>query len=106
MKYNYCPKCDRAYVKSRLEKDRCIYCGGVCETVDVKRSGLYYIGYAIALAGSICAVLPNNVAVPEPMLIMAMGVALLVVGIAIVFKGSIKMAKAAKEAANVELPDE
>ena len=35
MKYKYCQNCERAYIKSRLEKDNCIYCNEPCETVDV-----------------------------------------------------------------------
>jgi hypothetical protein len=97
VKYNYCPKCDKAYVKSHLEKDVCIYCGGRCETVEVRRSGLYYIGYAVTLAGSICIFMPNNVKVSEPLLFIIGGIGLVAIGILLVLKGSANMAAAAKE---------
>ena len=52
MKYKYCPECKKAYLKSKLERDKCIYCGKRTEIVDVRRSKRYYQGYAIMLLGA------------------------------------------------------
>jgi len=53
VKYKYCPECKKAYLKSRLEKEKCIYCGKPCEIVDIKRSGRYYMGYGIMVLGAV-----------------------------------------------------
>jgi hypothetical protein len=97
VKYNYCPKCDKAYVKSRLEKDRCIYCNSPAETVDVRRNGLYYLGYGIMLGGAASAMLPRLAAVSEPNLYIILGVALVIAGTAFVLMGGARMARAAKD---------
>jgi hypothetical protein len=86
-------------VKSRLEKDRCIYCGSVSETVDVKRNGLYYIGYAIMLGGAASAMLPRIIEVQGTNFYIGLGVVLLVTGIVFIMKGGAKMAEAAKDLA-------
>jgi hypothetical protein len=99
VKYNYCAKCDKAYVKSRLEKDSCIYCGSGCETVDVKRNGLYYIGYAIMLGGAASAMVPRIIEVQGTNLYIGLGIVLLVAGIVFIMKGGAKMAEAAKKLA-------
>ena len=99
MKYNYCPKCDKAYVKSRLEGDRCIYCSSVCETVDVRRNGLYYLGYGIMLGGAGAAVLPRFVETTGGNFFLALGVALVVAGSVFVVMGNSRMAVTAREMA-------
>ncbi len=99
MKYNYCAKCDKAYVKSRLEKDSCIYCGSGCETVEVKRNGLYYLGYGIMLGGAASAMVPRLVIVTGANYYIALGVSLLIAGIVFILKGGASMAEDAKRLA-------
>ena len=95
MKYKYCPRCKKAYIRSRLEKDECIYCNGKCETVNVKRNGLYYLGYGIMIAGAACAFIPRVIAVSDEMPYWVLGLALAGAGAVIVMMGSMKMAQAA-----------
>ncbi|MBU4031803.1 MAG: hypothetical protein KKD98_03275, partial [Candidatus Thermoplasmatota archaeon] len=99
VKYKYCPRCDKAYIKSRLEKDSCIYCGGPCETVDVKRNGMYYLGYAIMLAGAASAFVPRFVVVSAPELFIAAGIGLVVGGSVIIIMANGAMTNMAKEKA-------
>ena len=76
MKYKYCPSCKKAYVKSRLEKDTCMYCNGPATTVDVKRNRLYYFGYAIMILGATSAFIPRFTEVSGPTFFFVMGIAL------------------------------
>ena len=105
MKYNYCPKCDMAYVKSRLERDVCIYCGSRCDTVDVRKNGLYYLGYGAMMAGAICALLPNYTNVSNPEFYMPIGLAMVVAGAAAVLMGNGSMKRTAREMALKERDD-
>lgn len=102
MKYNYCPTCKKAYVKSRLEKDNCIYCHEKCEIVDVKRNGLYYFGYAIMILGAVSAFIPRFMEVSGTTFFIVMGIALAFTGAVFIMMGSVKMAKTAAEAAKPE----
>ena len=97
MKYKYCPSCKKAYVKSRLEKDNCIYCNEECQTVDVKRNGLYYFGYGIMILGATSAFIPRFMTVTGTTAFIVMGIALVFAGAAFVMMGSVKMAKTATE---------
>ena len=99
MKYKYCPSCKKAYIKSRLEKDQCIYCNATCETVNVRRSGLYYFGYAITVAGAISAFVPRFVEVSGTTFYYAMGVMLFIAGAVLVMMASVRMAQSAAEMA-------
>ena len=99
VKYNYCPQCDKAYVKSRLEKDMCIYCGSGCETVDVSRNSIYYLGYGIMLAGAACAFVPRFAETGGPTFFFVIGISLAVAGSVFVVLGNAGMAKAAREIA-------
>ncbi len=105
MKYNYCAKCDKAYIKSRLEKDICIYCGSHCETVDIKRNGMYYLGYSIMLAGAASALIPRFVAVSGPELFLSAGIGLVVGGSVVTVMANGAMTNAAKQKALEQLED-
>ena len=107
MKYNYCPSCKKAYIKSRLEKDYCIYCNEQCQTVDVKRNGLFYFGYAIMILGTTSVFIPRFMIVSETTIFIVMGIALALTGAALIMMGSVRMAKTAVEmAANSEESDD
>ena len=99
MKYNYCPSCKKAYVKSRLEKDYCIYCNEQCQTVDVKRNGLFYFGYAIMILGATSVFIPRFMIVSGTTFFIMMGIALALAGAAFIMMGSVRMAKTAAEMA-------
>ena len=95
MKYKYCPNCKKAYVKSRLEKEKCIYCNEECETVEVKRNGLYYIGYGIMVLGAVSAIVPRVIVVSGGNFFLITGIGLLLGGMIFVMMGSVRMAQAA-----------
>ena len=97
MKYKYCPTCKKAYVKSRLEKDNCIYCNEECQTVDVKRNGLYYFGYAIMILGATSAFIPRFIEVSGTTFFIVIGIALALAGAVFVMMGSVRMAKTATD---------
>ncbi|MCK5397609.1 MAG: hypothetical protein KAJ33_05110 [Thermoplasmata archaeon] len=106
MKYKYCPSCKKAYIRSRLEKDTCIYCHEQCQTVDVKRNKLFYFGYGIMILGATSVFIPRFMTVSETMIFTVMGVSLAFAGAAFIMMGSVKMAKSAAEmAADSEEPD-
>ena len=98
MKYVYCENCDRAYVKSRLERGKCIYCGKGAETVEVKRIRTYYIGYVIMIIGAALMVtirfLFFNI-----WLLWAVGIAFIVAGGYLILKANGEMAAEAKRLA-------
>jgi len=97
MKYKYCQSCKKAYVKSRLEKDNCIYCNLPCETVDVKRSSLYYLGYSVMVIGAVSVLIPRFTVVSGPTFFIIMGMVLAFAGAVFVMMGSVRMAKTAVE---------
>jgi hypothetical protein len=99
MKYKYCPECRKAYIKSRLEGDRCIYCSSMCETLDVRRNCLYYFGYAFMLAGAVGVLAPRFVETEADAFFIYMGLAAVVAGMVFVVMGSMRMAKKAAEMA-------
>ena len=95
MKYKYCQNCDKAYIRSRLEKDNCIYCNEPCETVNVKRNGIYYYGYSLMILGAGSVLVPRFTVVPDPTTYLVVGIVFAFVGTAFVMMGSVKMAKTA-----------
>ncbi len=95
MRYKYCQSCEKAYVRSRLEKDNCIYCNEPCETVDVKRNGIYYYGYAVMILGAGSVLVPRFTVVSDPTTYLVVGIVLAFVGTVFVMMGSSKMAKTA-----------
>jgi len=99
VKYNYCPECDKAYMKSRLEKDRCIFCGNACELVEIKRSGQYYIGYALMGLGAAVIVMAR-LWLNDDFLLWLGGILLVIMGAAVVLDANGKMSKKAAELAN------
>jgi len=99
VRYKYCPKCKKAYVRSRLEGDACVYCGHDCETLDVKRNSLYYFGYGIMILGTASAFIPRFMTVTSSSIFIYFGIALVVVGSIFVVMGSTRMAKTAVETA-------
>ena len=105
MKYQYCPSCKKAYVKSRLEKDNCIYCRERCHTVDVKRNGLYYFGYAIMILGAASALIPRFMEVSGGTFFIVMGIALAIAGAVFVMMGSTRMAKTAAEIVSAKVDE-
>ena len=106
MKYKYCQSCEKAYIKSRLEKDNCIYCNEHCETVDVKRNGVYYYGYAVMILGAGSVLVPRFTVVPDPSIYLVMGIVLAFVGAAFIMMGSSKMAKTAVSEAAEKIASE
>jgi len=102
MKYKYCPRCRKAYIKSRLEGDRCIYCAAECETLDVRRNGLYYFGYALMIAGAVGVLAPRFMETSGDSFFMYSGLTLVVAGMVFVVMGSMRMAKKAAEMALAE----
>ena len=102
MKYKYCQNCERAYIKSRIEKDNCIFCNEPCETIDVKRNGIYYYGYAVMILGAASVLVPRFTIVTDPTTYLVVGVVLAFVGAVFVMMGSTKMAKTAIEMAEAE----
>ena len=99
VKYKYCQSCEKAYIKSRLEKDNCIYCNEPCETVDVKRNGIYYYGYALMVLGAGSVLVPRFTVVSDPTTYLVVGIVLAFVGTMFIIMGSSKMAKTAIEMA-------
>ena len=102
MRYKFCPKCRKAYIKSRLEGDRCIYCNGECETLEVKRNGLYFFGYAMMVLGAISAFVPRFMEVTGDSFFVWFGIALVVAGSVFVVVASTAMAKKAVRMAIAE----
>jgi hypothetical protein len=96
MKFKYCPDCQKAYVKSRLEKEKCIYCGKQCRVIKVRRTGQYYLGYALMLISAI-AVLVLRIQDVNSVLIWATLVLFVVSGGILVVVAGDKMAKSAAE---------
>lgn len=98
MKYKYCPRCRKAYIRSYFEKEGCMYCNADCEIIDVKRNATYYFGYAMLVLGAASVLVPRFVAVADRSYFMYFGIGLAVAGSVMVVIGSTKMAKAAAEA--------
>jgi hypothetical protein len=86
-------------MKSRLEKDRCIFCGNLCETVDIKRSGQYYVGYALMGLGAAVIVLAR-LWLNDDFLLWLGGILMVIMGAAVVLDANSKMSKKAAELAN------
>ena len=99
MRYKYCPKCRKAYIKSRVEGDKCIYCGVECEMIDVKRNRLYYFGYAIMLMGATSAFIPRFMNITGESFFIYFGIALVIAGSIFVVMGSTAMARTAVQMA-------
>ena len=78
-----------------MEKDNCIFCNEPCETVDVKRNGTYYYGYAVMIIGAGSVLIPRFTVVSNPSTYLVIGIVLAFVGAAFVMKGSNMMAKTA-----------
>jgi hypothetical protein len=95
VRYKYCAKCQKAYIRSRLETDNCVYCGHECETIDVKRNGLYFFGYGIMILGAASAFIPRFTEVSDASVFIYFGIGLAVVGSIFVVMGSTRMAKTA-----------
>jgi len=98
VKYVYCDNCDKAYLKSRLEREKCIYCGKASEIVDVKRNRLYYAGYITMVLGAVLMVairfLFYNI-----WLLWIVGLAFIISGGVLILKGNGEMAMEAKRLA-------
>jgi len=101
MKYKYCPDCKKAYIKSHLEKDKCIYCGKPCKVIVVKRTGQYYLGYALMLAGAVAVLLLRIENVSSYLIWSALILFVVTGGIIVVIAGD-NMAKNAVEEINDE----
>ncbi len=102
MRYKHCSKCRKAYIKSRMEGDRCIYCGAECSIVDVRRNGFYYFGYALMMIGAASVVVPRLTETSGDAFFVYFGLALAVAGMVFVVMGSVRMAKTAAETAEAE----
>jgi uncharacterized protein (DUF983 family) len=92
VKYKYCPACKKAYVKSRLEMDKCIYCGEMCEVVEVKKTPLYYVGYLVLIIGAVVIFLLRGL---DTILLWLVFAFFLILGSILVIGASNKMAKEA-----------
>jgi len=97
VKYKYCPRCRKAYIRSYLEKENCIYCNADCEIVDVKRNALYYFGYSMLVIGAASALVPRFMVVSDRSYFLYFGIALAIAGSAMIVIGSSRMAKSAAE---------
>jgi hypothetical protein len=97
VKYNYCPQCRKAYIRSHFERDSCMYCNSGCEVVDVKRNTLYYFGYAMLLIGAAGALVPRFAAVADRTPFLVFGAGLAVAGCVAVVMGTSRMAREAAE---------
>ena len=102
MKYKYCPDCKKAYIKSRLEKEKCIYCGKPCRVIKVRRTGQYYLGYALMLAGAI-AVLVLRIQEVSSVFIWAALILFVVSGGILVVLAGDNMAKSAADLVEKEI---
>ncbi len=98
MKYKYCPECRKAYIKSRLEKDKCIYCGKPCEVVEVRRNRQYYLGYGVIVLGA-AVMLVIRFWFYNLILLWTVGIITILAGGWLVMVGSNKMARKAAEMA-------
>ena len=99
VKYKYCIECKKTHIKSRLEKDTCIYCGKPCEVVDIKRNRQYYLGYGIVVVGAVLMIilrLQNS----DFMLLLVTGFFFILLGGITVIIASGKMAKSVAEKVN------
>ncbi len=96
MKYKYCSSCKKTYVKSRLEGDKCVHCGEVCEVTVVKRNALYYIGYAVLVSGAMTVFLFREL---DDILLWTIFIFILVSGGTLIMAGSTKMARQVAEQA-------
>ncbi len=96
VKYKYCPECGKAYLKSRLEKDKCIYCGKPCQVVDVKRNRQYYLGYGVIVLGAV-VILVIRFWFYNMILLWTVGIITILAGGMLVMVGSNKMARKAAE---------
>jgi hypothetical protein len=103
VKYKYCQSCDKAYIRSRLEKDKCIFCNEPCETVDVKRNAVYYYGYTIMIVGAGSVLIPRLTYGYVPFNYLIVGIVLAFVGAVFVMMGSTKMARTAAEEAKLAI---
>ena len=95
VKYKYCQNCKKAYIKSHLEKDNCMYCNQPCEIVDVKRNGLYYAGNLVMIAGATVTLAPRLTTLPGSIFYLITGILILIAGIVLVMKGGVRMAQTA-----------
>ncbi len=96
MKYKYCSECKKAYLKSRLEKDKCIYCGNACEVVEVKRNRQYYLGYGVMVLGAVIMLILRLLNF-NTVLLWVIGIFFILLGGFLVIAASNKMAKSAAE---------
>lgn len=96
VKYKYCPECKKAYIKSRLEKDKCIYCGKPCEVVEVRRNHQYYLGYGVILLGA-AVMLVIRFWFYNTILLWTVGILTILAGGWLVLASSNKMARDAAE---------
>lgn len=94
MKYKYCPECDTAYLKSRLERERCIICGKPTRVVEVKRCGRYYLGYATMVLGAAIMVI-TRLWFTDDLLFWIGGIFVIIFGGAIILDANGRMAKQA-----------
>ena len=104
MKYKYCPECKKAYVKSRLEREKCIFCGTACEVVDVKRNRQYYLGYAVMVLGAVVMIIMRWQDF-NTILLWTVGIFFILLGGFLVVAASNKMAKHAAQVVTGEKKD-
>ena len=98
MKYVYCEDCDKAYLKSRIERGKCMYCGKASQIVDVDRSRNYYLGYGIMVLGAALMVIIRFFFF-NLWLLWTFGIAFLVVGGYVIIKANGQMAVEARRTA-------
>lgn len=105
MKYKYCPECKKAYLKSRLEKDKCIYCENACEVVEVKRNRQYYLGYGVMVLGAVIMLI-MRLQNFNTLLLWVVGIFFIILGGFLVISASNKMAKSAADIVKGDISEE
>ena len=101
VKYKYCPECKKAFVKGRLEREKCIFCGARCEVVEVRRSRQYYVGYGVMVLGAVIMIILRWLNV-NTLLLWTVGIFFIILGGYLVVAASNRMAMHAAEAVTGE----
>ena len=102
MKYVYCEDCEKAYLKSRIERGKCMYCGKASQIVEVDRTSSYYLGYGIMVLGAALMVVIRFFFF-NLWLLWTVGIVFIVAGGYVIIKANGQMAEEAKRKATEDL---
>lgn len=95
MKFKYCPNCDKAFTKSRLEKGRCIGCGkDNTVIVKVKMNFEYFLSYVAFLSGALLVFFAQYY---NEIIRIILFIGFILVGALFAFSGVNKMKKTGRE---------